>query len=448
MKVTRSDYGAGGGASMSFNYESILVFGCRAAKDGLVEVLKEATRRDANAADEDGMTPTLWAAHEGRLEALRQLLVRGGEPNRCDHYGNTALHCAAARGHMHCVTFLVNFGVNLWAKDNDFHTPKDLAALNNKEEILRYLDAAEAEEEMKNRKEAKAKQAKAEKEAEKRVRDFDKIQKEAAKKAEKEEKKMKKEREKMQVQLEQGAAREMRRDSTTTFSDIVSVGSTRWKSKPGLGVMLQPKKIHADASASDFKVGAVEADGKRTIRSLTGLRRDSEVLLVPTFSNSNPVKRGKLSDVFRAGENPKDDVALQHPSSIFDRPGFGSVAFMATVSGLSGGRMNFPTRRVEDIIDEDEVDGSNAPWDEEDVESDEETFETSSIELFLEAAGLSEFIHNFAKEKIDLEALMLLEEVDLEKLGLPLGPRKKLHKAIRDRRDVIEEPGEIIDTHL
>ena len=80
--------------------------------------------------------------------------------------------------------------------------------------------------------------------------------------------------------------------------------------------------------------------------------------------------------------------------------------------------------------------------------ADEETSETSSIELFLEAAGLSEFIPNFAKEKIDLEALMLLEEIDLEKLGLPLGPRKKLHKAIQDRRDVIEEPGEIIDTHL
>ena len=41
---------------------------------------------------------------------------------------------------MHCVSFLVNFGVNIWALDNDFHSAMDLAAINNKEEIVRYLD--------------------------------------------------------------------------------------------------------------------------------------------------------------------------------------------------------------------------------------------------------------------------------------------------------------------
>ena len=70
------------------------------------------------------------------------LLTYSGDPDKCDNYGNTALHFAAARGHLHCVTFLVNFGVNMWALDIDYHTPKDLAAINNKEEILRFLDAA------------------------------------------------------------------------------------------------------------------------------------------------------------------------------------------------------------------------------------------------------------------------------------------------------------------
>lgn len=50
---------------------------CRAAKDGLLEILKEATRKDCNQKDEDGMTPTLWAAHEGNLDALRLLVGRG-----------------------------------------------------------------------------------------------------------------------------------------------------------------------------------------------------------------------------------------------------------------------------------------------------------------------------------------------------------------------------------
>nr|CAD7463890.1 unnamed protein product [Timema tahoe] len=54
-----------------------------AARDGTLEVLKEATRRDCNAKDEDGMTPTLWAAFEGNLEALRLLAGRGAFSISC-----------------------------------------------------------------------------------------------------------------------------------------------------------------------------------------------------------------------------------------------------------------------------------------------------------------------------------------------------------------------------
>lgn len=49
----------------------------RAAKDGLLDVLKEATRAESNSKDADGMTPVLWAAFEGRLEALKLLVGRG-----------------------------------------------------------------------------------------------------------------------------------------------------------------------------------------------------------------------------------------------------------------------------------------------------------------------------------------------------------------------------------
>lgn len=51
---------------------------------------------------------------------------------------------------MNCVSFLVNFGVNMWALDIDFHTAKDLAAINNREDILRFLDSALAKEESKD----------------------------------------------------------------------------------------------------------------------------------------------------------------------------------------------------------------------------------------------------------------------------------------------------------
>ena len=83
------------------------------------------------------MTPTLWAAFEGKLEALSLLVGRGGDPNKCDHYGNAALHLASARGHFDCVDFLVKFGVNIFSLDIDMHTSKELAAMNDCPQILR-----------------------------------------------------------------------------------------------------------------------------------------------------------------------------------------------------------------------------------------------------------------------------------------------------------------------
>lgn len=49
----------------------------RAARDGYLDLLREATRKDCNAPDEDGMTPTIWSAYYGHLDALRLLVGRG-----------------------------------------------------------------------------------------------------------------------------------------------------------------------------------------------------------------------------------------------------------------------------------------------------------------------------------------------------------------------------------
>jgi len=49
----------------------------KAAADGNLDLLKEATRKDLNTSDEDGMTPTLLAAYHGYLEALEVICRRG-----------------------------------------------------------------------------------------------------------------------------------------------------------------------------------------------------------------------------------------------------------------------------------------------------------------------------------------------------------------------------------
>lgn len=67
-----------------------------------------------------------------------------GDPDKCDQFGNTALHLSAAKGHLTCVDFLIKFGVNIYALDIDKHNAKDLAAINSRDDILRYLDTATA----------------------------------------------------------------------------------------------------------------------------------------------------------------------------------------------------------------------------------------------------------------------------------------------------------------
>jgi hypothetical protein len=55
-----------------------------------------------------------------------------------------------------------------------------------------------------------------------------------------------------------------------------------------------------------------------------------------------------------------------------------------------------------------------------------------SISAWLHSLGLDQYARVFDDNCIDLEVLPSLSEPDLEKLGLPMGHRKKLLKAIAD----------------
>jgi len=473
----------------------------RAARDGYLDLLHEASKRDCNAADEDGMTPTLWAAHEGHLDALRLIAGRGGDPDKCDNYGNTALHCSAARGHLNCVSFLVSFGANLWALDNDFHTAKDLAAIRNKEEVLRYLDVVIAKQEALNKKVARSLKEKAVKDAEKRVKEFDKIQKKLDRKAAKEEQKMQEERQKMETTSQQSAdvtssgegppaaapptAHKPRgivstisrgtahmlglhKDKgqtqaplgqTPRFSELTngSAAANRNRMLPGgVNRRLQQKRNNK-FEEQNFTVSD-SANGTKSVRSLSGLKRDDQIMYVQKYeeedatTTDSPGRRGKLSDL---EFNQSTSAAAEQ--SLFDRPGFGSVAFRtnmtSTLSRLGEERPSDPRPGQEDSIGSaGSLTGKQNPWDEEDMPSDDDTEEadpeTSALHLLLTAAGVSEFIPTFAREQIDMAALELLTPEELAELGLPLGPRKKLMKALSDRKATMTQPGNMSDTQL
>ncbi|XP_076333942.1 SAM_USH1G_HARP domain-containing protein Sans isoform X1 [Tachypleus tridentatus] len=481
----------------------------RAARDGYLDLLREATRKDCNSQDEDGMTPTLWAAYYGQLEALRLLVGRGGDPDKCDYFGNTALHCATANGHMNCVSFLVNFGVNLWAMDNDFHTAKDIAAINQRNEILKFLDQVLSRQSMENPKTTQKMKEKAVRDTEKRVKHFQKIQKKATKQAEKSEKQLERQRQRMsgvEIQVHStgprssvaGIGQSLRKDSrllyisSPKYSDIVNSNqnNSSISLKKGLGAVSRKVQQKKQVAGGDFKVRELETDGKQSVRSLSGLRRDSEVMYVPKYdsqSMSSGSQRKHMKDVFnktgdhlsRAASEPDllytgdsgidEEVALAEPPSIFERPGFGSVAFR---NSISGALLTLP-KYQNGVGEGEEYDSDNGshtrrgsgsdsigsagslahrnqktPWDEDELNLDDDETDTAPIILFLAASGLNNYIPLFSKEKIDLESLMLLTDEDLKNLGLPLGPRRKLANAIEQRKSALKDPGEVADSKL
>ncbi|KAJ2946126.1 hypothetical protein O0L34_g5056 [Tuta absoluta] len=484
----------------------------KAAKDGLLEVLREATRKECNNKDESGMTPTLWAAFEGHIEALRLLCGRGGEPDKADYFGNTALHLAAARGHKECVTFLVNFGANPYAMDVDGHTAQELAAINNRDDILRYLDAATAKLENNDKKKSKSLKEKAKKDHEKSTKQYQKRQSKSELLAEKELKKLTKEwetgygddvttmphrpstvlmalKQKMTRSTSQGnlLADEQPRPTYSALVGTVSSGHRGRGAvyKKALASKMKHGTVRQSGPSDDFKVGEVETTGRRSITSLSGLRRDSEVMYVGTFG-AGPQQRGNVADVFtdqqadikkqtltRSASQPDfaapsgedsgigQEVLLQEPASIFDRPGFGSVAFRRSITATLGALA--PGAPGEDLSI-----GSagslaarhayqpadwNTPHSESstvtsDEEGDGEESAYASLERFLTAWGLSQYVQKFKDEQIDLDALILLTESDMKSLGLPLGPYRKLVTAVQDRKKALSHPGAMVDTAI
>ncbi|XP_053962167.1 ankyrin repeat and SAM domain-containing protein 4B [Anastrepha ludens] len=519
----------------------------KAAKDGLLDVLKEATRKDANAKDDDSMTPVLWTAFEGRLDALRLLCGRGGDPDKCDQFGNTALHLASAKGHMHCVDFLVKFGVNIYALDIDRHSAKDLAAINNRDDILRYLDSATANFEANEKKKAKAMREVAEKNCEKRMREYMKRQQKLENEhidvssksvagASNGNKSNMLSTLKQKIWSSQGNLHKPPRESapaaapcpsisggsaTTKFSELVSHASGSCGSVGSIsssaGTMQKKLRcqqhLHHSTNKADetgFKIGGIEPDGKRTVTSLIGVQRDSEVLYVGTFSsNEESSKRGKISDVFEVDEPSSDrerettrlgygtlsrsfsqpdilgdslastgrlgdEFAMQRPVGLFDRPMLGSISFRRSVTAALSqlqpdnyaeldmetgttststvtGRQAAATTTTKTRSNKQRSFLNISDSDSEGADGysdDEQENRGSAIARFLTAWGLEEYLAVFQKQQIDLDTLMLLTEADLKSLALPLGPFRKLTCAIQERKNALANPGAMTDSRL
>lgn len=83
----------------------------------------------------------LFGAYSGDLTALRRMALANQDLTVTDYDGRTALHVAAAEGHLDCVHFLVEkCNVPLKPKDRWGGTPLDDALKFGRLEVFKYLE--------------------------------------------------------------------------------------------------------------------------------------------------------------------------------------------------------------------------------------------------------------------------------------------------------------------
>ena len=56
----------------------------------------------------------------------------------------------------------------------------------------------------------------------------------------------------------------------------------------------------------------------------------------------------------------------------------------------------------------------------------------STITEWLGSLGMSEYARRFAEERIEIDVLPELTDQDIERLGIPLGHRRRMLRAIRE----------------
>ncbi|KAM7147637.1 ankyrin repeat and SAM domain-containing protein 4B [Molossus nigricans] len=408
----------------------------QAASDSYLELLKEATRRDLNLSDEDGMTPTLLAAYHGNLEALEIICSRGGDPNRCDIWGNTPLHYAASNGHAHCVSFLINFGANIFALDNDYQSPLDAAASREQKECVALLDKAATAQNIMNSKKVTRLKEQAQKNARRQIRECERLQ-------EKHQNKMARTYRKE----ESGSLSSSKGTFSSSSLSNASASSTFGSLSKGIKDTFKLKfKKNKDTAE---QVGKEYRNGQRNVMEV--FREEEE----DTFSEDF---KEKLQ--FSA-----EDSCVQQ-ESILSRPGLGNVVFrrnrllspeeildkkrelgFKVSSELLQGAVEADEAEADEEGEENSLE-DDLPWDEDVVEWEEDVVDATPLEVFLQSHHLQNLLPFFMREQIDLEALLLCSDEDLQSIQMQLGPRKKVLSAINRRKQVLQQPGQLVDTSL
>ncbi|XP_006026199.2 ankyrin repeat and SAM domain-containing protein 4B [Alligator sinensis] len=411
----------------------------KAAADGNLDLLKEATKKDLNTSEEDGMTPTLLAAYHGLLEALEVICSRGGDPDKCDIWGNTPLHHAASNGHIHCLSFLIKFGANIFALDNDMRTPLDAAASRDQHECVRLLDKAATEQTIMNAKRVSKLKAQAQKNAEKQIKECEKRQ-------EKHQHEMMRNYNKEKLGSVSSAKGTASRMKVPDFF-VPNTSGTFSKSLKDT-FRLKAKKKDENIADKDAQKSSQEEEGKVARMGVMDVFNEKDE---DEFLN------------YSKGRNISEEDSQQEHMSIFQRPGLGKIVFGRNLAAdINAKEMSFEKEGIRfkisgeffqqresengsELATENDLD---VPWNEEEIGWEDDEAESTPLDVFLASQNLNEFVPVFLREQIDLDALMLCSDEDLQSIQMQLGPRKRVLNAVDRRKQALQNPGKIGDTRL
>ncbi|KAM5197755.1 ankyrin repeat and SAM domain-containing protein 4B isoform 1-T5 [Hipposideros larvatus] len=415
----------------------------QAASDSYLELLKEATKRDLNLSDDDGMTPTLLAAYHGNLEALEIICSRGGDPDRCDIWGNTPLHHAASNGHTHCVSFLVNFGANIFALDNDLRSPLDAAASREQNECVALLDKAATAQNIMNPKKVSRLKEQAQKNARRQIKECERLQ-------EKHQHKMARTYSKEDAGTLSSAKGPFPGSSLSNASATSIRGSLSKGIKDTFKIKFKKNKDTAEH---------VEKESRGGQRNVMEVFKEEE-------EEEEDVLSGDIKEKLQLS-GQEEDSGAQH-ESILKRPGLGNIVFrsnrMSSSEYIPDSKRELGLKMSSELLQrqgvaqaddaeadeegEDVVHEAGLPWDEDAVQWEEDVMDATPLEVFLQSHHLEEFLPFFMREQMDLEALMLCSDEDLQSIQMQLGPRKKVLNATSRRKQALQQPGPLVDTSL
>ncbi|XP_018604741.1 SEC23-interacting protein [Scleropages formosus] len=198
--------------------------------------------------------------------------------------------------------------------------------------------------------------------------------------------------------------------------------------------------LHGDATGVDRRIKKITLPSTGRLRHFT-----NETLLDVLFYNSPTycqtivdkvaMEVNRLHTLFLK-RNPtfKGGVSVAGHSLgsliLFDLLSNQKLSLPQQVPIILNGKNPVDIKQVASPLLQTEDTKSQAAVEDEPAEEGEEFPDLSAV---LEHLSLSEYLHTFEQEKIDMESLLMCTVEDLKEMGIPLGPRKKIAKFVKER---------------